>query len=56
MGETICQLGEAPEVRTVAVPLGITSNLHRDPLGWMAWDHRRPMSYVPYLGGSNGGA
>lgn len=53
MGETICQLGEAPEVRTVAVPLGVTDGLHRDPLGWMAWDHRRPAAYGPYLGGTD---
>lgn len=56
MGETICQLGEAAEVRTVAVPLGVTECLHRDPLGWMAWDHRRPAAYAPYLGGSHAGS
>ncbi len=54
MGETICQLGASPEVRTVAVPLGVTERLHRDPLGWMAWDHRRTAAYEPYLGGSHG--
>jgi (R)-amidase len=51
MGETICQLGAEPEVRTAALPLGVTERLHRDPLGWMAWDHRRPAAYGPYLGG-----
>jgi predicted amidohydrolase len=55
LGETICQLGEAPEVRTVSIPLGVTTGLHSDPLGWMAWDHRRPAAYTPYLGGSDAG-
>jgi N-carbamoylputrescine amidase len=55
LGEILCQLGTDPEVRTVAVPLGITESLHRDPLGWMAWDHRRPAAYAPYLGGRHAG-
>jgi predicted amidohydrolase len=55
MGETICQMGEGPEVRTVEVPLGITRNLHNDPLGWMAWHHRRPGGYAAHLGGHHDG-
>ena len=51
MGETICQMGTGPEVRTVEVPLGITHRLHQDSLGWMAWHHRRPKDYAAYLGG-----
>ena len=54
MGEILCQLGTDPEVRTVPVPLGITRHLHKDPLGWMAWNHRRPGVYTTHLGGSNG--
>lgn len=53
LGETICQMGSGPEVRTVALPLGVTRSLHHDPLGWMAWGHRRPSDYAPYLGGSH---
>ena len=55
LGETICQLGTEPEVRTVPIPLGVADRLHQDPLGWMAWHHRRPGGYGTYLGGSHDG-
>ena len=50
MGETLCQMGAEPEVRTVAIPIGMSRHLHQDPLGWMAWNHRRPADYEPYIG------
>ncbi len=50
-GEILCQLGAAPEVRVVDVPMGVIGKrFHGQPLGWMGWGYRRPDVYARYLG------
>ena len=49
-GEVLCQLGCAPEVRVIDLPVGaIEQRFHSRPLGWMGWGYRRPDVYREYL-------
>ncbi len=45
-GETVAQLGAAPEVRTVAIPVtNVPDMIHSNALGWMGWGYRRQEVY-----------
>ncbi|HOJ31991.1 MAG TPA: carbon-nitrogen hydrolase family protein [Candidatus Hydrogenedentes bacterium] len=49
-GEVLCQLGSAPDVMVVEVPVGCVSKaFHSVPYGWMGWGFRRPEVYANYL-------
>lgn len=49
-GETLVQLGAAPEVRVVTVPVGVVpARFHNQPLGWLGFGYRRPEVYRKYL-------
>jgi predicted amidohydrolase len=45
-GEVLLQMGSAPEVQVIELPVGIIKDrFHSDPLGWMGWGYRRPTAY-----------
>ena len=47
-GNVLCQLGAAPEVRVVDIPVGdVGRRFHDNPHGWMGWEYRRPEAYGP---------
>ncbi|MBK1877195.1 carbon-nitrogen hydrolase family protein [Pelagicoccus mobilis] len=49
-GESIIQLGEAPEVKRVDLPIGGFRELFRtNPYTWMGWGYRREDVYSKYL-------
>jgi predicted amidohydrolase len=50
-GEVITQMGAAPGVEVIDLPVGaIARRFHSDPLGWMGWGYRRPELYERYIG------
>lgn len=49
-GETLHQMGAAPGVDVVRLPLGLVAGkFHSKPLGWMGWGFRRQQIYDRYL-------
>jgi len=45
-GEALVQLGSAPEVRTILLPLhALQTRVHADQFGWMGFGYRRPDVY-----------
>ncbi|MFI4912245.1 MAG: carbon-nitrogen hydrolase family protein [Sedimentisphaeraceae bacterium JB056] len=49
-GETVLQLDDKPQVKTLDLPVGVISqNFHNNPLGWMGWGYRRTDVYNKYL-------
>lgn len=52
-GDCLIQMGEAPGVETLPLPVGgVRKHMHSDPWGWMGWGYRRPEVYDRYLSAS----